>query len=164
MVGVCSTREVVVEEHLGMVGGEAREGRGIGRDALCVGIRRGEVNKRTGDRSRTNDFRGLELVSIQVQRAAARDFNRPEAAHVAVRSERAVLHDAPVRREVVTGRRLHRNVARKEHRSGRRGESVSDHVAGGVRTRPVRGIRRIAVVSQTGPPRELGVIADESIE
>ena len=66
-----------------------------------------------------DDFRGLELVSIQVQRAAAHDFERPEAAHVAVRRERAILHEEPVRRKAVAGRRLHRDVASEVHRRRR---------------------------------------------
>ena len=164
-VGIHRGRKVVVEQRLGMVAVETREGRGIGRDAFGVRVRLGEIiGKGAGDRSGANDLRGVELVSVQVQRAAARDLKRTEAAHVAVRLEDAVLHDTPVRREIVAGRRLHRDVSGKENRRGRRGKSIRDHIARGVRTRPVRGIRRIAVAPQAGPPRELGEVAGEAVE
>ena len=95
----------------------------VARHAAAVGHR--EIERMVGrdlvadNRSRAGDVRDMELVSVQVQRAATRDLNRAEAAQVAVRRERAVLHDASVRREVVAGRRLHRNVASEEHRRGR---------------------------------------------
>ena len=107
-------------------------------------------------------------MSVQVHRTAARELERAEHAPVAVRRKRAVAHHALARRDIISGGRPERDLARRvaaevhDRRGG--GKSVLDLAAARIHASPVVGIRRVTVVARAGPPREFRNVASFTVE